>query len=812
MYIQKIEVKNIRGITYWEEEFGEQNVRILGPNGSGKSSVIQSVEFALTGDISRLRGSGTQDIPFSQYASHVGAEPEDAWVAATFANNGSGNIEIKRWVSEPDNPTIVSPEDIDTIPDWLQKQMDAAKLGHSILDRDRLLRFVTAPEGERGDRIDELFGIEYIDKKRKSLKHAARSYKKETVQTKSKEKEQADKRFFELFPAGISTRSKAVEYINGRREEQGVHPIESLDDEITGEIAISNKISIDALQSEGTVTLLNRIADEFRDTRQQGIHQFDRINDLVSSLDDAETPEKTLNTLDLIERGIPLLDEYDGECPLCLADWDNDEIREHLQERRDHASRLQSLKDDLDSAYKGLNEILIEYTDDLAQLRSEIEDDYPAASREIGTTIESANSWKDELNEGSMTNFPPECDMEQTVFPDTLLEEVQRLVQIADEKPEVRSSVGNIELLAKADDRYDELKKREIDLEEAEAVRDALDGIKQHFLNARSRVLNEAFDEICEKFEEYYQEIHRDEEAADFSALLEPTDTGVKFELKFYDQGHHHPGAVHSEGHRDSMGLALFLAMSDVGGDDIDILLLDDVMMSIDSGHRSNIANLLAKSVSDRYQILLTTHDKTWDRHLHLTQEFNKQVRFSKCSLEGGPLPVANLSDPWARIDYHIEHDDVTAAAAWIRKTVEWYSRRACANLKARVPYHELEDENLGLGRLYQSALQQYESLLENGSVVEETEYGQDLYSADDVQDELDAIQEVKEEKDRHLKLLHKNVHYNDPEAAFYTGEELKNERDVFNQAFNLLYCSDCNSWVKRGDYVYCDCTIRVKP
>ncbi|TQQ79162.1 hypothetical protein EGH24_12270 [Halonotius terrestris] len=812
MYIQKIEVQNIRGITSWGEKFGEQNVRILGPNGSGKSSVIQSVEFALTGDISRLRGSGTQDIPFSQYASHVEAEPEEAWVAATFATNGSRDIEIKRWVSDPDNPTIVSPEDIDTIPDWLQKQMDAAKLGHSILDRDRLLRFVTAPEGERGDRIDELFGIEHIDKKRKSLKHAARSYEKESIKSKSKEKEQADKRFFELFPAGISTRSKAVEYINDRREEQGVHPIESLDDEITGKIEISDKISIDALQSEGTVKLLNRITDGFRDTRQQGINKYNEIDDLVSSLDDAETPEKTLNTLDLIEKGIPLLDEYDGECPLCLADWDNNEIREHLQERRAHASRVQSLKDDIDSAYEELNGILVEYTDDLAQLQSEIDDDYPAASRELETTIESANSWKDELNDGTMTNLPSVSELERVVFPDSLLEEIQQLVQIADEKPEVRSSVRNIELLAKADDRYEELRKREADLEEAKAVYDALDGVKQHFMNARSRVLNEAFNEICEKFETYYQEIHRDEEAADFSAMLEPTDTGVKFELKFYDQGHHHPGAVHSEGHRDSMGLALFLAMSDVGGDDIDILLLDDVMMSIDSGHRSNIANLLAEKVSDDYQILLTTHDKTWNRHLHLTQEFNKQVRFSKCSLEGGPLPVASLSDPWTRIDHHIEHDDVTAAAAWIRKTVEWYSRRACANLKASVPYHELEDETLSLGRLYQSALKQYESLIENGSIVDETEYGQGLYSTEDVQDELDAIQEVKEQKDRHLKLLHKNVHYNDAEAAFYTGEELKNERDVFKKAYNLLHCSDCNSWVKKGDYVYCDCTIRVKP
>lgn len=151
MHIQKIEITNVRGITHWEEEFGDENVRILGPNGSDKSSVIQSVEFVLTGDISRLRGSGTQEIPFPEYASHMEAEPEEAWVEATFAHEGEQDVAVKRSVSEPNDPEVIEPTDLNEIPDWLDEQMAAAELGHSILDRDRLLRFVTAPEGKRGD-------------------------------------------------------------------------------------------------------------------------------------------------------------------------------------------------------------------------------------------------------------------------------------------------------------------------------------------------------------------------------------------------------------------------------------------------------------------------------------------------------------------------------------------------------------------------------------------------------------------------------------------------------------------------------------
>ena len=147
-----------------------------------------------------------------------------------------------------------------------------------------------------------------------------------------------------------------------------------------------------------------------------------------------------------------------------------------------------------------------------------------------------------------------------------------------------------------------------------------------------------------------------------------------------------------------------------------------------------------------------------------------------------------------------------------IRKTVEWYSRRACAALKADVPYHELEDESLQIGRLFTAAITQYQSLLENGTVVTQTDYPQSLYDQGQIDDDLEELEELKQDLERHLNLLHRNVHHNDAEAAFYTGEELKSERDVFRRAYDLLYCDDCGSWVKNRDYVYCDCTIRVEP
>lgn len=809
MYIDRIEVENFRGIRDWSEEFGDNNVRILGPNGSGKSSVIQAIEFVLTGDVDMLRGSGTMKISFNEYASHVKSDPTEAEVDATFKQPGEEDITLRRTVSNPENVVVLEPSGQSEIPDWLRRQMDAAKLGHSILDRDRLLQFISAPEGERGDKIDRLFRLEEVDDRRVAVKGAVRDHES-IVEERKSSKEAADQRFFDLFPSGVSTRSGAVEIINERREKHEAEPIDTLGDDVTDGISFDEDTELDPLQSDATVSLLKQRLSKIPDRQTEFCKLLSDLRTRAEELREEDDVERELNTLDLLDSGLSLVDSYDEKCPLCLKSWDESALIDRLEERKDRAEHLREVKRDLNDQYDAIGNLLVKYTDNLQRLRTELAEDYPDAVELIEDTRREVQAWRDELNEGALTEIPEESNTAEVLFPASLVDELEQLAERAEELPEPSDATESVALLARVDDRYQELAEKETELEEEKALQEVLESVEERFLEARNRVLSEAFDEIRKNFEYYYQRIHQDEEADDFSAILEPTETGVKFKPEFYDQGHHQPGAVHSEGHRDSMGLALFLAMSDVGGEDIDILLLDDVMMSIDSGHRSNVATLLAEEVADDYQILLTTHDKTWDRHLKLTQEFEKQVRFSKCSLGAGPLQVGSIGDPWSRIDYHLEEDDVTAAAAWIRKTVEWYSRRACKELEADVPYHKIEDQDFSIGMLFQRAIGEYESLLETKDVVSESEYGQALFEVEDLEAELDAVEEVKQGKERHLNLLNTNIHYNEPEAAFYTGEELKQERDAFRKAYELLFCEDCQSWVQNGDYVYCNCTIRV--
>ncbi|SFG53135.1 AAA domain-containing protein [Novosphingobium sp. CF614] len=69
--IEKITIKEFRGIRDLELVMSGQNFAACGPNGTGKSGIVDAIEFALTGSISRLSGEGTGDLSVKQHGPHV---------------------------------------------------------------------------------------------------------------------------------------------------------------------------------------------------------------------------------------------------------------------------------------------------------------------------------------------------------------------------------------------------------------------------------------------------------------------------------------------------------------------------------------------------------------------------------------------------------------------------------------------------------------------------------------------------------------------------------------------------------------------
>ncbi len=104
--------------------------------------------------------------------------------------------------------------------------------------------------------------------------------------------------------------------------------------------------------------------------------------------------------------------------------------------------------------------------------------------------------------------------------------------------------------------------------------------------------------------------LHPDEKVEDVRLNL-PTDIdkAIEIGLKFYGVEQDSPRLTLSEGHRNSLGLCIFLAMAkkDINNP----IILDDVVVSFDRNHRGMVGELLDKEFSDR-QVILFTHERDW--------------------------------------------------------------------------------------------------------------------------------------------------------------------------------------------------------
>ena len=199
----------------------------------------------------------------------------------------------------------------------------------------------------------------------------------------------------------------------------------------------------------------------------------------------------------------------------------------------------------------------------------------------------------------------------------------------------------------------------------------------------------------------------------DFDALLVSQGAGVDFKVDFHGRGVNAPNALHSEGHQDTMGICLYLALAErLTKGFIDLIILDDVMMSVDAPHRREICNLLANFFKGR-QFFITTHDQTWARQLQSEGviKSKNRIEFSNWTIENGPS-LNILSDIWDVIEEDLTRNDIPAAAAKLRRGSEEYFSQVCASLHAPVRFKF--NGQYELGDLLNGAMSEYKSQLKH--------------------------------------------------------------------------------------------------
>jgi energy-coupling factor transporter ATP-binding protein EcfA2 len=196
---------------------------------------------------------------------------------------------------------------------------------------------------------------------------------------------------------------------------------------------------------------------------------------------------------------------------------------------------------------------------------------------------------------------------------------------------------------------------------------------------------------IQEEIERFYGFIHKDEEHGDIKLIIDPNKRGsTDIQVASFDS-YVDPRAFQSEGHLDSLGLCIFLAFVKKFNKSSNLMILDDIVTTIDSQHRMRICELLYKNFNDK-QIIMTTHDNVWFEQLISCQNIYDlrnnflNLKIDEWTIDNGPKLSKYLSRE-ERINKKLESNDKNSAGNEIRQYFEFVLKNLCENMHAEVPF-----------------------------------------------------------------------------------------------------------------------------
>lgn len=146
------------------------------------------------------------------------------------------------------------------------------------------------------------------------------------------------------------------------------------------------------------------------------------------------------------------------------------------------------------------------------------------------------------------------------------------------------------------------------------------------------------------------------------------------------------PQSFLNEAKMSAVAIAIRLAIIDqrIGTavpDALKVLVLDDLMISLDMGNRDKLMDLLLDDFANRYQILFFTHDRMLfnfvdykiKQHKQNTQWLRKEMYVGEDdkTKQEYPVIIDGECDPYIKAQKYYEAKDYVASALYIRKTLE---------------------------------------------------------------------------------------------------------------------------------------------
>lgn len=781
--LKRIAIREVRGIRELDLSPEGKSFVIFGPNGSGKSGVVDAVEFALTGDISRLKGPGTAEVSVAKHGPHVlkRDDADESLVELQLElTDISRDVTITRYVTKPGELTVV-PDDEDV----REALAEIASHPEIVLSRREIIKFVVAEPGLRSKEIQALLRLDRVGSIRgvlKTTQNKASSAAREAERA-SEDAESALARHLDLAELD---RAELLKQVNVQRGVLGLALMEELTDESQldfGAVLGAVGSQFDKASALRDIDALVKMLTDLEVVPASVVEVLGVCGEVAEASDIlAELPMRPF-----VERGLELV--VSNSCPLCELSWESQEhLEDHLRAKVQRSDRAQALLDRLKNAADDLvveadaarsavahvepiatwagngaaRELMSEWSTDLVEFAASLQ------------TIEGATASVGRLEGGWMD------------WPSDLLSTIAALRKSVELAPDLTDKAAAQSFLAKAQERWANLIRRSAEQGKAHNLRMTTSLAYKAYCTESEEVLRSLYDEVEQAFTSYYRTINSDDESS-FKAKFNPQEGKLDLKVDFYGHGMFPPAAYHSEGHQDGMGVCLYLAlMKRLLGDRFTFALLDDVVMSVDAGHRKQFCELLRTNFAGT-QFLITTHDKAWARQMRYQGLVSTKTtaQFHGWSVETGPI-YEHETDVWEKIAEDAESDDVPSAAGRLRRHLEFVATELAETLGARVRYRA--DADYDLGELLSSVIGRHKEIIDLAR--KSAVHWKDVHAQDTVEKMGDRRKAALAQQSVEQWIVNKAIHYND--WAEFELADFEPAVDALRDLIELFRCAAC--------------------
>ena len=569
--IKRLVVRDFRGATQPLDlsfDAGKPVALIFGENGTGKSTIVDAIECVGNGSATFQHnwklGKGKRK---ETYIPTIGKSLADVNIDLEFGSQiykATLNAKGFKPCNTSDRPDI------------------------KVLRRKSLQAFIDANQAERYKKVAGFLDISQVEASELSLRQAYTETSNK-FESASRDNAQALESLQGLWEAEGSPGLEKNQGAEAWARSQANTPIDTL------------KIKLSNLKN-GVKQVENLVSGVQKHTRAKG-----QINQAEADLKLAEERLTTLEADDaqnnaqlvtLLQDARTYLDKTpDTLCPVCeQTEIDPDNLIRRLDrriERMDslkqaNASRLRAQKNQQaeQRVLKEAEEDLLEHAG-AAQLH--FARDFPQLE-----SIENLRGAKRE--QAVQVALTLHNELAAAARLDNLK------IQLENTRKQYHTLTGIKQSVQRLDEKSAEAKK-------AEALQKKLGMVVEIFEAERKAYVDGILLDIAQEVDTLYQKIHPQENIGQLKLKLDERESGsLIHEVAFGERQDIPPQPYYSESHLDTLGLCIFLALAKRSGTGRTVVVLDDVLGSVDQQHLDRTLDMLLEAADNFAQIIITTH------------------------------------------------------------------------------------------------------------------------------------------------------------------------------------------------------------